>query len=83
MTILYINEEHCTSLEQLRNYFEEAPSYDSPLFYDLLDYARSGDISSWLHGKGETVLANQVDGIDRDLGDAAFFAEMCRVISVY
>lgn len=26
-------------------------------------------------------MANQVDGIDRDLGDAAFFAEMCRVIT--
>ena len=53
MTILYINEEHCTSLEQLRGYFENSLGYDSPIFYELLEYARFGDMSKWLREKGE------------------------------
>ena len=81
MTILYINEEHCTSMEQLRGYFKETLSYDSPLFYDLLDYAYSGDISSWLREKGEVVLANQIDGIDRDFGDSEYFSRLSALIT--
>ena len=81
MTILYINEEHCTSLEQLRSYFEDSPSYGSPLFYDLVDYARSGDISTWLREKGETVLADQVDGIDQGLGDKEYFSRLSALMT--
>lgn len=81
MTILYINDAQCTSVEQLRSYFEETPSYDSPLFYDLLDFARSGDISLWLREKGEAVLANQVDGIDGDLGDSEYFSSLSALMT--
>ena len=76
MTTLYINEEHCTSLEQLRNYFEESPSYHSSLFYDLIDYARSGDMSAWLREKGESNLADKLDSIDRNLGDGDYFSRL-------
>ena len=81
MTIIYIKEEHCTSLEQLRSYFEDSPSYGSPLFYDLVDYARSGDISTWLREKGETVLADQVDGIDQGLGDKEYFSRLSALMT--
>ena len=76
MTTLYINEEHCTSLEQLRNYFEESPSYHSSIFYDLIDYARSGDMSAWLREKGESNLADKLDSIDRNLGDGDYFSRL-------
>ena len=76
MTILYINEEHCTSLEQLRSYFEDSLCYDSPIFYDLLDYARSGDMSRWLREKGESGLADKVDGIDGKLGDSEYYSRL-------
>ena len=81
MTVLYINDEHCTNVEQLRGYFEETPSYDSPLFYDLLDYARSGDISSWLREKGESVLADKVDCIDRKFGDSEYFSRLSALMT--
>ena len=80
MTILYINEEHCTSLEQLRGYFENSLGYDSPIFYELLEYARFGDMSKWLREKGESSLADKVDSIDGNLGDSAYFFEMRRII---
>ena len=74
MTILYIDNEHCTSMEQLRSYFERTPGYGSPLFFDLLDYARSGDMSKWLREKGESSLADKMDSIDGDLGDSEYFS---------
>ena len=80
MTTLYINEEHCTSLVQLRSYFKDSLSYDSPIFYDLLDYARSGDLSKWLREIKEEKLANQLETINSDLGDADYFAEVCYII---
>ena len=81
MTILYINEEHCTSLEQLRSYFEDSLGYDSPIFYDLLDYARSGDMSSWLREKGESGLADKVDRIDGDLGDSEYYSRLSTLMT--
>ena len=81
MPILYVNEEHCTNLEQLRKHFEDSPSYGSPLFYDIIDYARSGDISSWLREKGETVLADQIDGIDQGLGDKEYFSRLSALMT--
>ena len=80
MTILYINDERCTSMKQLRSYFEGSISYSSPLFYDLLDYARSGDMSSWLREIKEEEKANRLDAINFDLGDADCFAEVCYII---
>ena len=81
MTTLYINEEHCTSLEQLRNYFEESPSYHSSLFYDLIDYARSGDMSAWLREKGESNLADKLDSIAGSLGDGDYFSRLSALMT--
>ena len=52
MTILYINDEHCSSVEQLKEYFKTGMNYDSPIRMELLDYGRAGDISNWLREKG-------------------------------
>ena len=76
--ILYINEEHCTSVEQLRSYFEE--TIDS-IFYDIIDYARSGDMSSWLREKGESDLADKVDSIDENLGDSEYFSRLSALMT--
>ena len=81
MTLLYINEEHCTSMEQLRSYFKDSLSYDSSIFYDLLDCARSGDMSKWLREKGESGLADKVDGIDGDLGDSEYFSRLSALMT--
>ena len=81
MTTLYINEEHCTSLEQLRNYFEESPSYQSSTFYDLIDYARSGDMSAWLREKGESNLADKLDSIAENLGDGDYFSRLSALMT--
>lgn len=32
MITLYINDEHCSSVEQLRGYFNKEIKYGSPLF---------------------------------------------------
>ena len=81
MTILYINQEHCTSMEQLRSYFNDPLSYDSPIFYDLLDYARSGDMSRWLREKGNPDLAYKVDGIDENLGDSEYYSRLSSLMT--
>lgn len=60
MTILYINDEHCSSVEQLKEYFKTGMNYDSPIRMELLDYGRAGDISDWLREKGESELADSV-----------------------
>ena len=81
MTILYINDEHCTSMEQLRSYFEGSWSYESPVFCDLLDASRSGDISSWLREMGEPGLADKVDDIDDKLGDSEYFSHLSALMT--
>ena len=80
MVNLYINEEHCTSLEQLRNYFGESP-YQSSTFYDLIDYARSGDMSAWLREKGESNLADKLDSIAENLGDGDYFSRLSALMT--
>ena len=57
MTILYINNEHCTSVAQLKGYFSEDLTPESDTYYDLLDYGRSGDIAVWLREMDEPELA--------------------------
>ena len=35
MIILYINDEHCSCVEQLKEFFNNGVEYGSPLFMDL------------------------------------------------
>lgn len=63
MTILYINNEHCFSVEQLKKYFKTAMNNDSLIRMELLEYGRVGDLVNWLREKGETELAKAVDNL--------------------
>lgn len=74
--ILYINNEHCSSVEQLKGYFTEDLTPNSDIYADLLDYGRYGDIAEWLREMGEPDMANRVDSISGDLGDSAFYAQL-------
>nr|WP_288698018.1 hypothetical protein [uncultured Prevotella sp.] len=81
MTILYVNDEHCSCVEQLKGYFKICTNYDNPIVMELLDYGRAGDISNWLREKGEIELANSVDNISNDFGDSDYFSQLTAIIT--
>ena len=79
--ILYINNEHCTSVDQLKDYFSMNLTPENDIYVDLLDYGRHGDISKWLREKDEADLAFSVDAIDTSLSDSAFYAKLKAAIT--
>ncbi len=81
MTILYIDNEHCSTVEQLKGYFKIGANYDSPIVMELLDYGRAGDISDWLREKGESELAKAVDNLNDNLGDSEYFSQLTAIIT--
>lgn len=81
MTILYIKNEHCTSVEQLKGYFSEDLTPESDTYVDLLDYGRHGDIAKWLGEMGEAEMAECVDAIDTGLSDSAYFVQLKSLIT--
>ena len=70
--ILYINNEHCTSIAQLKGYFSGSLSIGSIIFYDLLDRGRYGDIAQWLREIGEDSIAERVESINPELTDSEY-----------
>lgn len=81
MIILYINDEHCSCVEQLKEYFKIGANYDNPIVMELLDYGRAGDISDWLREKGESELAKAVDNLNHNLGDSEYFSQLTAIIT--
>lgn len=81
MIVLYINNEHCTSIAQLKGYFSEDLTPDSDIYADLLDYGRYGDIAAWLLEQNEQGLSSKVASISTDLSDSAFYAELKGIIT--
>lgn len=79
MAILYINDEHCTSVEQLQSYFTRLG--EGSVYEDILDYGRHGEISLWLREKGVSEYADGLDAIEKKLGDAEFVMSMSKVLS--
>ena len=79
--ILYINNEHCTSVGQLKDYFSMNLTPENDIYVDLLDYGRHGDISKWLREKDEADIASSVDAIDTSLSDSAFYAKLKAAIT--
>ena len=79
--ILYINDEHCLSVEQLKGYFTEDLTAESPIFSDLLDYGRSGDISEWLKEMEEDEMSGKVASIDNTLSDSEYFIALKKIIT--
>ena len=81
MTVLYINNEHCTSLEQLKGYFSEDLTPESDTYADLIDYGRHGDIAAWLSEMDETELSSRVESISAGISNSAFYAQLKSVIT--
>lgn len=79
--ILYINNEHCNSIEQLKEYFHQELNVDSDTYLDLLDYGRYGDMAEWLREQGDEKLASLVDAIDKKLCDSEYIKKLCEVIT--
>ena len=80
MVILYINDEHCSSVEQLREYFNKEIKYGSPMFMDLVDYGRAGELAQWLMEQGETELAKEVDSINENIGDGEYISLLSSIL---
>ena len=81
MINLYIDNEHCSSVGQLKQFFKAVTSYDSPIVMDLLEYGRAGDISDWLREKGESELAKAVDNLNDNLGDSEYFSQLTAIFT--
>ena len=79
--ILYINNEHCTSVDQLKEYFSMDLTPESDIYADLLDYGRHGDIAEWLCEMVEPDLASRVKSIALDLSDSVFYAKLKATIT--
>ena len=77
--ILKINGEYCFSLEELKGFFSRLD--EEFVYEDLLDFGIHGDISEWLRGIGEQDLAEEIDMIDKSLGDSDFINAMSRILS--
>ena len=77
--ILKINGEYCFSLEELKGFFSRLD--EEFVYEDLLDFGIHGDISEWLRVIGEQDLAEEIDMIDKSLGDSDFINAMSRILS--
>ena len=80
MVILYINDEHCSSVEQLKGIVNNEIKYGSPLFMDLVDYGRAGELAQWLIEQGETELAKEVDSINENIGDGEYISLLSSIL---
>lgn len=79
MTNLYIRNEHCLDIKQLKDYFSNI-SEDTEVYFNLLDYSRHGDLTTWLEEHGEIELANKISLIEEELGDAEYMNELIKII---
>ena len=78
--ILYINNEHCENIEQLKNYFINDLNNQN-VIDDILDYGRSGDIAEWLRELGEEQYADRIDAIDNNLGDTEYLSKLAKILT--
>ncbi len=80
---MYINDEHCMSLEQLKNYFSKPFTIESNLFNDLLEAGRHGEIAKWLRDIGEDIVAEQVEAINVKLSDTDYMNRLNLAITTH
>ena len=78
-TRLYINNELCHDLTQLQDYVRSL-SYGSEIYSDILEYALCGDLSAWLHEHGYEEIAQNVDSIDKTMGDTDFVNKLTNIL---
>ena len=74
-TIIYINNEQCSTLEQLIVFFQSAKPLNL-IYYDLLDYGRNKELSNFLQEIGESEKANSINVIPSELNDSDYFSIM-------
>ncbi len=76
---LYINNEFCESIEQLKGYFDEdiLPSVEE----DLIQLGKNGVLSDWLRNISENNLADKVDSLDEDLGDFEYKQQLSQIFT--
>ena len=79
--ILYIDNEYCYTISQLRSYFTKGLVVGSNAYDDLLDYGRHGDLSSWLREIGESSIAESIDSIDSGLTDSEYMSKLGSAIT--
>lgn len=79
-TILYINNEHCFSLEQLKQYFSNDIEYGDRIFFDLIDSAPK-DIPNWLREHDEHEMAEKIERIDKNTGSSNYLSQLCLAIT--
>lgn len=80
MSFLNIDGEYITTLAQFKELFHNDVSYSSPIFFDLLDYGRTGGISSWLREHDEPDLALEIEMIADEIGDSEYISRLSQVI---
>ena len=77
-TNLYIDNQLCSSLADLKQHFLELSS-GSNTYLDLLDYSRHGDLIDWLKEENENELADRLHFIDQSLGDSEYMTQVLKV----
>ena len=77
---LYINDEFCKNLEQLKDYFNDCLS-DNDVYTDLLESARCGMMSQFLRDLDEEQLADTIDSIDGDFCDSDYMSQLIATIT--
>lgn len=78
-TRLYINNELCQDLKHLQVLMKKIP-VDSEVYSDILEYSRYGDLSSWLREHDNSELADQVDEIDKKVGDTEYITALSQIL---
>lgn len=77
--MLYINDEFCKNLDQLKGYFNDCLS-DNDVYTDLLDSARKDKMSQFLRDLDEEQLADKVDSIDEALCDSEYMEQLISIL---
>lgn len=79
---LYIDNEYCLSLEQLRGYFARDLNPETDLYKDLLTWQRDGMLQLWLEQgttDDEQQLARQLKDLSYKQGNTELMGELTRI----
>lgn len=82
-TILYINDEYCLTLEQLKGYFARELKPDTRLYDELLTLQRDGMLADWLQqgSDEEQTLAAKVAELSPALTNSQLMDELIRTFT--
>ena len=83
-TILYINNEYCLTLEQLKGYFAKPLQPDSSLYNELLTLQSDGLLAKWLGGSSDEEdlrLARELEALPSGMTDSPLMSELKRIFT--